>query len=599
RMTWRNRSDRTVSKVYLHLYLNAFDGPGSTFATEQRRFAGSGHSRGGGSLQNDQRGWIKLDKLRQNGLAVSWRFVHPDHGPATDHSVVELDLPQAIAAHATLTLDINFHEQLPRVVARTGWWGKFHLVAQWFPKIGVLELPGERGATTPRWNVHEFHFHSEFYADFGSYDVTLTVPKGYTVGAVGEEIGKPVAKDGKSTYHFIAHDVEDFAWLAAPGYQVMTDQWQGKGSPLVTLRVIYPPEYAASAKPVMQATRAALEYFSDTLGPYPYATVTAVVPPYNADAAGGMEYPTFFTTEGFAKVPPDSYAQYLLNFATIHEFGHGYFMGILGSNEFEEPMLDEGLNEYWDDRMLVHQRQRVQLTPSWLRWLGVEVSLPPFVYEHLLVGLMMRQPLDPLDANSWDRVSNASYASVYSRTAVAMHDLEQRLGSKLMSKAMRAYYQRWKFRHPSAADLRASLIEASGQPALVTSLFANQVYGTQQVDDRVLSFSSVKQVDDKTWLTRVTVVHDGANVPQLLQLRFADGSSKRVPWNDGQRWKRFVWHTPSQALSVQLDPQHQVLLDANKLNDSDRIKADGSLSRRWSADLAAVVNVFYALLVTL
>src|SRR5699024_10892239 len=137
-------------------------------------------------------------------------------GPESDHTVVEFDLPQSVPAGGTLTLDIKIHDKLPRVVERTGWFGKFHLVAQWFPKIGVQELPGERGATHPRWNVHEFHYHSEFYADYGNYDVTLTVPKNYTVGAVGEQQGKPSINGDKATYHFTQKDVEDFAWVAAP-----------------------------------------------------------------------------------------------------------------------------------------------------------------------------------------------------------------------------------------------------------------------------------------------------------------------------------------------------------------------------------------------
>ncbi|MDQ6646038.1 MAG: M1 family peptidase, partial [Pseudomonadota bacterium] len=216
-MTWRNRSRQPVNKIYLHMYLNAFEGPGSTFFTERRLFSGSGHSRGNASLKKGEWGYIELNKVQQGGQPVTWRYVQPDGGPKTDQTVVEMALPQAVPAGGTLSLDIDFHDQLPRVVERTGWFGDFHLVGQWFPKIAVLELPGERGASAPRWNAHEFHFHSEFYADYGNYDVKLTVPKGYTVGAVGQEQGAPVNDGNKVTYHFVQHDVEDFAWVAAPG----------------------------------------------------------------------------------------------------------------------------------------------------------------------------------------------------------------------------------------------------------------------------------------------------------------------------------------------------------------------------------------------
>ncbi|HTC26367.1 MAG TPA: M1 family peptidase, partial [Dyella sp.] len=185
-MTWRNRSDRDVSSVYFHLYLNAFQNEGSTFFTERRVLTAHGSSRGDAVLEKGQWGGIRLQQVQQNGTPVKWSFVHPDGGPDTDQTVVRIDLAQPIPAGGTLALDIDFVSQLPRVVERTGWFGNFNLIGQWFPKIGVLELPGERGATQVRWNVHEFHFESEFYADFGLFDVHMTVPSDYTVGAVGQ-----------------------------------------------------------------------------------------------------------------------------------------------------------------------------------------------------------------------------------------------------------------------------------------------------------------------------------------------------------------------------------------------------------------------------
>ena len=338
KLTWRNRSDRPVDAVYLHLYLNAFAGPGSTFFTEMRQ-SGTGFRSGVGMEEGDW-GYTELRKVEQAGAPVEWTFVQPDNGPATDRTVVRLDLPQAVAPGASTTLDIEFFDQLPRVTARTGYYGSFHLVAQWFPKIAVLELPGERGATEPRWNAHEFHENSEFFADFGLYDVTLRVPEGYTVGATGKLQGKPVASDGMVSHRYVQGDVHDFAWTADNRYaKPLTGTFRRADGREVDVRVLYHPEYASNAEPVLQATLDSLKYFGETLGPYPYDTVTAVVPPYNADEAGGMEYPTFFTASSYDEVRPGTIQRYLLDFVTIHEFGHGYFYGILGSNEFEEPRM--------------------------------------------------------------------------------------------------------------------------------------------------------------------------------------------------------------------------------------------------------------------
>lgn len=637
-LTWRNRSDRPVRSVYLHLYLNAFRNEGSTFFSEQRNLGFD--FRSDVPMKDGEWGWIDMTRVMQAGAPVPQTFVQPDNGPSTDMTVVRLDLPQPVGPGASTTLDIDFDAQLPRVIARTGYFGSFHLVAQWFPKIGVLELPGERGATTPRWNVHEFHLHSEFYADFGSYDVTLDVPSGYRVGATGELQGEPVVANGRSLHRYVQHDVHDFAWTADKRYaEPLLGDWTGPGSPPVKIRVLYPPEYKASAAPALKATQESLTYFSRTLGPYPYRTVTVVIPPYNATEAGGMEYPTFFTADSFEEVAPLGMNALLLDFVTIHEFGHGYFYGILASNEFEEPMLDEGLNEYWDQRMLREAGKRYVIAPEWLRRLGIRPHLGEFELERL--GARLDDPADGTGANSWARLSSSSYGAVYSRTATVMRDLEAQLGTPAIEKALKDYYATWKFRHPSIADLRESLAVSTGRRDVVERVFAQQVYAARKVDDRIERFTSTevlplagvqiekgKRVDvteaerDKRisqrreawnkanpkaspgsgpfpWRTTVLVRREGVAVPQTLVVTFADGSRETVRWDDDASWKRFAWEKPSKAVSVQLDPQKLHYLDASKLDDSRTLEADGRAARRWSADFAALFQALQTFLVSL
>ena len=635
RLTWRNRSKEAVRSVYVHLYLNAFQNADSTFFTEQRKSGGG--FRSGVDTKDGDWGYTELRSVQQGGANVPWKFVHPDGGPATDQTVVRMDLPQPVAPGASTTLDINFFDQLPRVVARAGYFGSFHLVAQWFPKIGVLELPGERGATEVRWNAHEYHSQSEFYADFGAYDVKLTVPKPYTVGATGEQQGEPVEKDGKLTYRFMQGDVHDFAWTADNRTaKPLTATWHGAGSPEVKITVLFPPEYASHAAPALQSTKDSLDYFSRTLGPYPYKTVTVVVPPYNANEAGGMEYPTFFTADNFGDVSPGTLGDAGLDFVTIHEFGHGYFYGILANNEFEEPMLDEGLNEFWDNRMLRDVGRNYYLASKMSRRLGFAPRVDFMHIERLETP--RDEPSDPIGQNAYDRLQGVG--PVYSRTSLAMHDLEAQLGKETMERAFKEYYRRWKFRHPSIADLRETLAEASGQRALVEKVFAQQVYSIERVDDRVAKFSSDElvplpgvhlvsgkrveltedQADEqaskqrKAWkkahpdakpdtgpfpyLTKVTVRRRGADVPQVLVVEFADGSKESVNWSGAERWHTFEWTKPVKAVSARIDPEGKNLLDASKLDDSRTLKSDGSAARRWTFDFAAIVQSLIALIAT-
>ena len=635
-LTWRNRSAQPVCSIYLHLYLNGFDGPGSTFMTEQR--ASAGGFRSNVATKDGEYGFIRLDKVAQAGAAATWRFVQPDGGPSTDRSVVRIDLPQPVAAGASTTLDIDFFDQLPRVVARTGYYGSFHLIGQWFPKIGVLELPGERGAIAPRWNAHEFHLHSEFYADYGSYDVRITVPKDYTVGATGQLQGTPVEQAGKSTHHYVQDDVHDFAWTADKRYaKPLVKTWNGPLGP-VEVKVLYHPEYASNAEPVAQATVDSLAYFSKTLGAYPYKTVTAVVPPYGAGEAGGMEYPTFFTADSTSQVEPGSIGRFGLDFVTVHEFGHGYFYGILGSNEFEEPMLDEGMNEYWDQRMMTSRKQDIVLSSPWLKRLGIGTRISPFEMERL--GASLNDPADPLGLNSWVRLSSGSYNTVYTRTATAMRQIEAQVGTPAMERAMQLYYERWKFRHPSLADLRDALAEGTSKPLIVNAAFNAYIYGTGKTDDRISSMSSHErlplpgylsyqgkqvlvgsaQIDKaidtvrKAWKAKhpkakagegafpyrtvIVVRRDAVKPVQTLRVNFADGSQHDYPVTSQGSWQRFELVTRSKAVSAQLDPDNLLRMDANKLNDSYTLEPQPQAARRWFADFTTLLQSFFALLAT-
>jgi hypothetical protein len=289
--------------------------------------------------------------------------------------------------------------------------------------------------------------------------------------------------------------------------------------------------------------------------------------------------------------------------------------------------------------MLRERNQVVYLTTPFWKFFGVEAPIGGFMLERMLSTLT--HPADPLGENSWDRLSSADYVTVYSRTSTAMHDLEERLGKPVMEKAFRDYYATWHFRHPSVADLQASLAESSGKPDVVAQVFEQYVYGTDSVDDRVseivsdevlpLAGTSIKDGkrvelsnDDNDdaiakqrkawesahpdakpgtgpfpWKTTVTVRRNGSQVPQVLKVTFADDSVETVRWDDNRRWARFVFTRPVKGSSAELDPERKVYLDANKLNDSRTVEENHAASNRWGSDFAALLQGIYATLGTL
>jgi hypothetical protein len=631
-LRWLNRSDRPIKSLYMHLYLNGFEGPGSTFLTEKALY---GAFRSDVATEKGEWGYIDMKNVAQAGKLATWVYVHPDGGPATDRTVVRVDLPDAIEAGATGEVDVEFHDQLPRVVARTGYFDQYHLVAQWFPKVGVLELPGERGATAPRWNCHEFHLNSEFYADFGNYRAELTAPKDYLVRATGVEQGAPRDDAAGTTHTFAQDDVHDFVWTAWNGYaEPLHGAYEGPGSPHVDVEVLSGAEYAQSAQEALKATVDSLRYFSSTLGPYPYPHVTVVVPPFNAMESGGMEYETFFTTVGGNGLLGSA-----TRYVTVHEFGHGYFMGLLASNEFEEPFLDEGMNELWDCRLLDGERFEPKL-PGVLGLLGLHFpSLSYWDLERL--NGTRRFQADPIAGSSWNRFSQESYGLIYSRTAVAFHDLEKRLGGDAFARGMKLYYQRWHHRHPSTADLREALAEGTGQRELVDAWFDAQVNAAAPVDDRVVSVDSTevlpepgtrveggdKRIEkDESDVTReidatrdawkashpgakegdpgpfpirneVVVRRFAAHVPQRVVVAFADGSKETLPVPVDERWHRFTLIRPTKVVSAQLDPDADVLLDLDKLDDGRTRESHGAASTRWGLEVADAWQLALSILV--
>jgi hypothetical protein len=398
--------------------------------------------------------------------------------------------------------------------------------------------------------------------------------------------------------------------------------------------VLAAPEHAASARAALTATIDSLRYFSSTLGPYPYPHVTVVVPPHNALESGGMEYETFFTTVG-----ANGMLGAATRYVTVHEFGHGYFMGLLASNEFEEPFLDEGMNELWDVRSLDEERADVTL-PAVPRMFGLH--LPPISYwDYERLRGTLRFQADPIAGSAWNRFSAGSYGLVYSRTATAFHDLEKRLGGDEFARGMRLYYKRWHHRHPSTADLRQALAEGSGQEELVNGWFDEQVYANAPVDDRVVSVESTEVLPEpgiveeggkhvekdesdvsreveaarEAWKkahpdakdgdpgpfpfrSEVVVRRYAAHVPQRLVVTFADGHRETLEVPLEERWHRFTFVGKAKVVSAQLDPDGEVLLDLNKLDDGRTRESDGAASRRWALEASHAAQLFFSLLVS-
>ena len=229
-LTWTNSTPNDVAELQFHLYMNAFKNEKSTFYGE------SGGQLRGDRIEKDKSpwGWIDVKSMSLAGadLTKSIDFIHPDDNNADDQTVIRVPLSTPVRSGETIELQIEFKTKFPKVFARTGYAGTFLLAGQWFPKIGVREGTA--------WNCHQFHANSEFFADYGRYDVDLTVPSNEVIGATGELTNK-IDNGQNTTYTFHQENVHDFAWTIQPDYLKLERIFRAD-------REVTPQELAAIAK---------------------------------------------------------------------------------------------------------------------------------------------------------------------------------------------------------------------------------------------------------------------------------------------------------------------------------------------------------------
>ena len=571
-LTWTNDSETAVSELQFHLYMNAFKNNRTTFMKE------SGGISRGYKLDPKNWGYININKIAvQDGadLTGTIAYIQPDDQNPDDQSVMKVILPAPVEPQKKITLVIDFTTKLPKVFARSGFVGNFFMIGQWFPKIGVLW----NGA----WNCHQYHAQSEFFADYGAYRAELTVPANYVVGATGKRAGETKNADGTKTYVHVQEDVHDFAWTACPEFVEFREKYTLDDPHVETeMILLVHRSHLKSKERYAQALRNGLEFYSKNYGGYPYETITLVDPAPGGMGAGGMEYPTLFTADTTSWMP---LGIRMPEMVTIHEFGHGYWYGIIGSNEFEEAWLDEGINSYSEVKAM---DKYYGDDTSMLDICGVKMG--DLVTQRLRVIGSGR--FDPIVKYSWEYISGSSYSlNVYAKAALMMLTLERWLGEDVMSRIMKTYYERWKFRHPVTKDFVQVAEEVSGQEL---GWFFNQVlYSPDRLDygisdlraeeinepNGIFEGKTVEPKDSKakrdasikpkTYRNTVVVARFGEWVfPQEILVVFGDGQKVRETWDGRDRWKRFVYTKRVKVVSAEVDPEHKLVLDVNYLNNS-------------------------------
>lgn len=594
-ITWRNTSSTAATTLQFHLYYNAWRNTRSSWMRE--RILGGNTALA--TRPEEDWGWIDISKMRlHRGGAASdlfsrLRFIAPDDGNIDDRTVVEAPLDTPVPPGETVEIEIGWTSRVPRTFSRTGAIGNYFFIAQWFPKIGVLEDSG--------WNCHQFHANTEFFADFGVYDVELTVPEGWVVGATGREVARSAAPaPGATTHRYYQEDVHDFAWTTSPAYIEKRARFEHPALPPVDMRLLLQPEHEGQAERHFEATRAALRHYGEWYGAYPYGHITVIDPAWQS-GAGGMEYPTLFTA-GTRLFAPAHAGQ--PEGVTVHEAGHQFWYGMVASNEFEHAWLDEGLNTYSTARVMEQVFYPNYYTRRYfgdfIPWTFPDLALTRDSEGNRMPAFRAVAKNDDQSTPTWRYWPGSASAISYNKTALWLHTLERMLGWDTLQRILSTYFARYAFKHPGPEDFFAVVNEVSGRDL---TWFFDQVHRSSNVFDYAVdvfrstpaaargylgeaggqNFEKAKR-SDGTFHTTVVVRRLGEGTfPVDVRVMFENGEQQRWNWDGKDRWKAFEVDTPVRAVSAEVDPERILLLDVNTTNNSASLSPSGpAAARKWS-----------------
>jgi len=574
-LTFRNPSADTIYAMPFHMYYNAFKNNKTSFNIASARIP---RNKSEEDIESCEWSWIEVEEVKdERGNVLTTAYIQPDNNNKNDHTVLEVRLKEPVLPYATYQLEMKWHSQIPKAMIRTGYMRDYYFMAQWFPKLGVYEPAGMRFSENGGWNCHQYHANTEYYGEFGVYEVSMKVPEGFKVGASGQLVEKKV-ENGWVTHTYRAEDVIDFTWTACPRFVEITEEWKG-----IAIKLLIVPEHLCNKGRFLTAAKNTLAFFEEYLEKYPYPTLTIVSPPYYGLFSGAMEYPTLITAPTLCDLPKGIRTTETL---VIHELVHQYFMQMVATNEQEEPWMDEGFTSFFEAKIMDEYYPK-----GVMNLMGIRIGSAEFRRGRFLNADNIQ--VNPLSDFGW-HFEHGSYSElVYGKGAVLLRTLEGLVGEEAMQQIMYAYFQRWKFNHPCREDFIAVALEVTDSlqgaemRATVKQLLQQGIYGTDACDyavheivNRELppkqgyfttldSCRNTLSLDTPTYEAKVILFRlEGFKVPVEVLITFDDGSTALEKWHGQGRSHDFTYRGKRTIISAQIDPYEKIPLDKNRINNS-------------------------------
>ena len=491
-----NNSPDSLEYIFMHIWPNAYRNNGTDMAIQNKE---------NGEVDFHFADSIDRGFIDSLDFKVDGEFVIS--APDIDHiDILALVLKSPLAPGEKINITTPFRVKIPLgIYSRLGHIGESYQITQWFPKPAVYDKDG--------WHPMPYLSQGEFYSEYGTYDVTITLPKNYVVGATGdlvngeEEIAwldnkvtetKLLLKEEKigfwkkdgmdfpesstelKTLHYHQENVHDFAWFADKRYYVLKGEVELPHSKnKVTTWAMFTNNEAKLWAKSIEYLNDATYYYSLWNGDYPYKHVTAV--DGSISAGGGMEYPNI-------TVIGESYSAFSLEQVIVHEVGHNWFYGILGSNERQHAWMDEGLNTFTENRYTETKYPEMDLgglglPEGLMNKSGLNVYGPRGMYDLGYLLNARRNYDQPIETTSQDFTPTNYGAIVYGKTGIGMDYMLAYLGDTLFNKCMHAYFDKWKFKHPQPDDLRNVFESETGKD--LSWFFDDYIKTTKKIDYKI------------------------------------------------------------------------------------------------------------------
>lgn len=548
-----NNSPDTLNILYFHLWPNAYSDNNTPLA--RQIFLSNGKQK----LFKDTelRGFIDSLDFRVNNVPVSWGLLpgQPD--------ICKINLSSPLFPGDSILIATPFHVKIPKgVTSRLGHIGQTYQITQWFPKPAVYDQNG--------WHHMSYLDQGEFYSDFGKFDVRITLPDNYIVGASGElqdstELSmldtlaadiswKSIRMLGKArqvplsvktkTLHYKGENMHDFAWFADRQFNVMKGKVKlpESGKEITTWVMLTARQSRLWQKALIYTNQAIMD-FSTLIGDYPYSSFTLVQSPLSAGL--GMEYP------GLAVIGPTKDA-WTLESVITHEIAHAWFYGALGFNERRYPFLDEGLSSNYEDREIALKYPNKKLweilfkSEKQAKFLHAD-KMPAGDLQQLQWLITSRnnneQPLN-LPSSDYDQVNYGQM--IYAKTSMGFTYLRTYLGDSLFDTSMRDFYRQWKFRHPGPEDLRVVFERHTSEDL---NWFFNDFIGTtKRLDYQIVKIEN----------QQLLVKNKGEMVSPLIIAGLLGDTIRFEKWEDGFSGEKWIDIPHGDYTEIKIDPNHKM-----------------------------------------